>query len=112
MEKIIVDKVIEIADQNEWSVTVDNNSIMFSKYSPEGQDFNFEVEIGENIETLTDNISEYINNFDVSYETYLWLDSEGHGTNGAPYDMKDVYADMEACLEMVRDLYTELLNIE
>lgn len=31
----------------------------------------------------------------MSYETYLWLDSNGHGKNDAPYDMKDVYEDVE-----------------
>ena len=25
----------------------------------------------------------------------LWLDEFGHGKNGAPYDMKDVYEDFE-----------------
>ena len=39
------------------------------------------------------------------YETYLWLDSDGHGKNGAPYDMKDLYEDMEACREIIYELY-------
>lgn len=43
------------------------------------------------IETLKNDLADYINDFDVSYETYLWLDECGHGKNGAPYDMKDVY---------------------
>jgi hypothetical protein len=54
---------------------------------------------------LINNIQEYIEGYDVSYETYIWLDDTGHGANGSPYDMKDVYEDMEACLENVRELF-------
>lgn len=31
--------------------------------------------------------------YDVSYETYIWLDDTGHGKNGAPSEMEDVLAD-------------------
>lgn len=41
----------------------------------------------------------------------MWLDNEGHGTNGTPYDMKDVYEDMEACEEMTFKLW-KLLSEE
>ena len=34
-------------------------------------------------------------NFDVSEHAVIWLDESGHGVNGAPYDMKDVYEDFE-----------------
>ena len=47
-------------------------------------------------------------NYDCSYEAYLWLDNTGHGTNGAPYDMKDVYEDMEACEKMIFELWESL----
>ena len=81
------DRIVEIAEENGWEVDVESNdgdnfSYEFSKYSPAGQDFNFEA--------------------------YLWLDNTGHGTNGAPYDMKDVYEDMEACEEMSLELWKSL----
>ena len=41
----------------------------------------------------------------------LDLDNTGHGLNGAPYDMKDVYEDMEACKKMVYELW-KLLSEE
>ena len=47
----------------------------------------------------------YYNDFDVSYEAYLWLDNTGHGTNGAPHDMKAVYEDMEECEGFIYELY-------
>lgn len=37
----------------------------------------------------------YCRDYDVSEQTMLWLDEFGHGKNGAPYDMKDVYEDFE-----------------
>ena len=38
----------------------------------------------------------------------MWLDIDGHGKNGAPYDMRDVYDDMEAVNDMLWDLYDDL----
>lgn len=61
-----------------------------------------------NVYALLNNIKDYYDNYDCSYEAYLWLDNTGHGTNGAPYDMKDVYEDMEACEEMTFELWKSL----
>lgn len=114
----IIDRIIEIADANGWAVNVTNNgydccTFMFSKYSPAGQDFSFEVDMDDNnIQMLLDNTFEYYTDYDCSEEAYIWLDNTGHGTNGAPYDMKDVYEDMEACEQMVLDLYTALLETD
>jgi hypothetical protein len=82
----------------------DNGQITFGKYSPAGQDFFFTVD-GDSLEELANNIYNYYENYDVSYEAYLWLDKWGHGRNGAPYDMKDVYEDMETCQEYIYELY-------
>lgn len=49
----------------------------------------------------------------MSYETYIWLDDTGHGRNGAPYDMIDVYNDMlwwRNSLEELSDFLVEALN--
>ena len=94
-------RIVEIAEENGWKVDVESNdgdnfSYEFSKYSPEGQDFSFEAEMEDNnVYALLNNIKDYYDNYDCSYEAYLWLDNTGHGTNGAPYDMKDVYEDMK-----------------
>ena len=74
-------------------------------FSPEGQECSLSIEKGNNIECFCDNVYDYYDNFDVSYETYLWLDSDGHGSNGAPYDMKDVYEDMEWCQNKIYDIF-------
>ena len=59
-------------------------------------------------DNVADAIYEYWEGFDVSYETYIWLDETGHGMNGAPENMKDLYEDMEACETMVHDLWLAL----
>ena len=64
-------------------------------YSPCEQDCFASINTENDANLFVKNIKNYANNFDVSYKTYIWLDSTGHGTNGAPYDMKDVYEDME-----------------
>lgn len=83
----------------------DENIFDFGKYSPYGQDFHFLIDTEGSLDLFRDNILAYYNDFDVSYETYLWLGNDGHGQNGAPYDMKDVYEDMEKCQGFIYELY-------
>lgn len=85
-------------------IEIDNDTITFYKTAPKGLDFSFEVDIGCDIEDFLDIIDNYYQNFDVSYETYLWLDNTGHGKNGAPYGMEDVLEDMKACEQYINDI--------
>ena len=111
------EKIYEIAERNGWQADcyyVNNETevcFSFEKYSPAGQDFYFSVSVPneEDEDTFYDNVADaiytYFEGFDVSYETYIWLDEEGHGKNGAPYDMSDVYKDTESCEKMIDDLW-------
>lgn len=91
-----------------WSIEEENeNEYRLGKYSPAGQDFSITVE-GENIDEIIDSIYSAYEDYDVSYETYLWLDNSGHGTNGAPYELRDVLEDMEACEKYILALYNSL----
>lgn len=102
----LTDELTDIIEQHEWSIDYeDDGTIYFSKYSPAGQDFGFYIEKVESIGELADKIYDQYNEYDVSEATYLWLDESGHGKNGAPYDMQDVYEDMEACKENICELY-------
>lgn len=102
-------KVIDHIKKLGWNVDLDDNEYVYlQRYSTVGQDFNISMEIGNDIESFIKNIYDYYENFDVSYETYLWLDSTGHGKNGAPYDMRDAYNDMEECEQFIYQLYIEL----
>lgn len=95
------DKIIKIAESDSWKVSeetfANGKGFLFSKYSPAGQDFNISVEPSDTIDELLEHIKDYHDNFDVDYETYIWLDRDGHGKNGAPYHIKDLVEDMEAC---------------
>ncbi len=93
----------------------DDDDWCFSIGSPQGQDCNIEVN-AETPDEMRKRIDNFVDGYDVSYETYIWLDKTGHGTNGAPYDMKDVYEDMEWFLEKATELrdaiYDELAEYE
>ena len=112
------EKLLDRIRENDWSVTVRGNYINIGKYSPAGQEFCFDIDVTdfeeENDITAADLFVESIHaeydGYDVSYEAYLWLDDEGHGKNGAPYDMRDVYDDMEAVKDMLWNLYDDLNN--
>ena len=101
MNNKYLEKVQEIAENLDWNVSIDNDYITFQRYSSEEQDFNVELQIDEDdtVYEFIEKIREYYDDFDISYEAYLWLDNTGHGTNGAPYEMIDVYKDMEECAE-------------
>lgn len=104
-----VKKVLKAIEKLGWNVTIeDDSNVVLSQFSPAGQDFNISVNTENDVLLFIENIFEYYSSFDVSYETYLWLDNEGHGKNGAPYDMKDLYEDMETCKENIYKLYEEL----
>ena len=100
-------KIKSAARKLGWSLSISEDTYEFNKFSPAGQDFCVEA-TGKNAEEIINEIGERVNNFDVSYETYIWLDDSGHGAKGAPYDMRDLYDDMEACLEMLAELYDEI----
>ena len=117
------EKIYEIAQREGWKVDysyTDEKETMvifsFEKYSPAGRDFVFEICVRSEEDEYTlyynvaDAISTYWENFDVSYETYIWLDENGHGKNGAPYDMKDLYEDTQACADMIHDLWLALIG--
>lgn len=105
-----IEELVEKIESLGWSVEKEgDNEYRLGKFSPAGQDFSIVAE-GEFIEDFIDSIYKAYDNFDVSEETYLWLDNTGHGTNGAPYHMKDVLEDMEVCEQMILDLYDALNN--
>ena len=112
------EKIYEIAEREGWQVDsyfvdeIETEVIfLFEKYSPDGRDFVFEICVPNEDDEYTlyynvaDAIADYWEGFDVSYETYIWLDENGHGKNGASYDMSDVYKDTESCEKMIGDLW-------
>ena len=108
---MIQQKITEIAEILGWSVDFSKpqngkTDVNFAKYTSYGQDFNFSVELeDDDMEAFIDNIHEYYENFDVDEEAYIWIGSDGHGKNGAPYHIADIVKDMEEAEVMMADLY-------
>lgn len=105
-----IDKVKELAKSEGWNVDYDDSSITFQTYTTYGQDCSFTLDIEERAEDFCDSLYNYYDSFDVSTETYYWLDSEGHGANGAPYDMMDVYNDMAEYKDKIEELWKTVRN--
>ena len=59
----------------------------------------------DDMEAFIDNIHKYYEDFDVDEEAYIWIGSDGHGKNGAPYHIADIVKDMEEAEVMMADLY-------
>ena len=88
-----------------YRTEIDGNTITFYKKAPNGLDFSFEVDIGDDINDFSRNINNTFMDYDVSYETYLWLDNTGHGKNGAPYELEDILEDIKACEQYIQDAH-------
>ena len=97
-----IEQITQIAESLGWKVEVDESDITFSRYTTAGQDFSFSVNKNKDI---ADEVLDYYEGYDPSEEAILWCDSSGHGKNGAPYQLKDIIADMEEAEEMVGALY-------
>lgn len=104
--RLLATNIRDKIEEGGFSIELEADGLYrFGKFSSAGQDFSFIIDIGESYDEFANNIFECYNEFDVSEATYLWLDDTGHGKNGAPHDMKDVYKDMEECKEFVYELY-------
>lgn len=94
---------------NTYQSSTNQHSFEFSQFSPAGQDFSFEITMeDEKAESFIKSLRDYYEGFDVDYETYLWIGSDGHGKNGAPYYMKDILVDMESVEDMIQKLFQAL----
>lgn len=104
-----LEKLLDKARELDWVVTQEDDTIYnFAKYSPAGQDFNMSIDTEDDVDLFLDNLYEYWQDYDPEQETMYWLDDTGHGKNGAPYHMRDLLDDMEACQDMIDDLLVAL----
>lgn len=111
------DKAREVAEGHGWDAIltrIEGSPSVASFYrSIEGKDAGFELTLddGEDAERLVELANEYVEGFDVDYETYLWLDKTGHGANGAPYHIKDILRTNEMVLTEMEILVNDLGNL-
>lgn len=102
--------VINYINQQGTSAEAFDDCYLIEDCSPCGQDCIIEIPFekisdGKSIITY---LREFVESYDISYETSLWLDNTGHGKNGAPYDMMDIYEDMKWWRDNISDLVNEL----
>lgn len=104
-----IDDITDKIECLEFSVYKDEDYIEISDTSPCGQDCSITIEL----EKLEENsISEIIftiqDDFDPDYEASLWIGDDGHGANGAPYNIKDIVEDMEWWRDRLKELAIDL----
>lgn len=113
-QETVTNKLVSIAEDLGFSVDVYENNdgeggigVTLSKYSPCGQDFSFDIDVDadDTTEDVRQKVVDYYYAYDPDYEAYLWIDpATGHGKNGAPYNIRDIIDDMEACEDYIGEL--------
>lgn len=101
------EKLQDVAEKLGWNVTINEGDITIQRYTAYGQDFFFEI---DGTGDILRQVEDYYTSFDPSSEALLWLDNDGHGKNGAPYEMGDVFNDMKECDMHLKNLYHKLVK--
>lgn len=104
------DKLIERIEELGWTVTIEDEErdlYLIGCCSPASQDFSVCIEIKDDLSKFSDNLYNYWGSYDVNYESSLWL-KDGHGINGAPYEMIEVYNDFKWCKDELYNLWSYL----
>ena len=100
-----IEKVAELCG---WKVYIDNTNFEFEKMIGT-KDFVFAISYEEkSLQSFVFQIEDYLKNFDVDYETSIWIGEDGHGKNGAPYHIKDILDEMYSAKEQIAILLYEL----
>lgn len=109
-----MEELIKAIEEQGWQVRIteqDNLKIAeLERFTPAKHDFVIEVQTFEKFtaEEFINALDECCENYDVDYETYIWLGDDGHGKNGAPYHIKDILADKEWELGKLKELSTRI----
>lgn len=109
---------LKLAEDLGWSYNVDDTPnergevcVELEKYSPQDQDFIVSIWFETDNECdFAGRLEEYWRGFDPSEEAINWVGPDGHGINGAPYDLQDIINDMVDCKEMLRELVVKFHN--
>lgn len=96
------EKLETLIKDTEWSARVSQNGgraetvVEFETSSPAGEDFISTLVISgkPTVKEIAGELQDYIDSYDPVAEAMPWVDSEGHGQNGAP-DLKELIEDKE-----------------
>lgn len=100
-----LDELVDIANELDWSCSIDENGIEFEKHSPLGEDFIFYAE-GTTPEEICDSVYDYDQGFDAEEHAEIWI--ENRGKNGTPNSIRDLLDDAEAIQGMLDELQEAL----
>lgn len=112
--KLTLENLQEQVEKLGWSMKIYEDYVVLTTYSPEEQEHSHEItlkhlENGDvDFHSLSEDLYDCAEGFDVEENTMLWVDSDGHGKNGAPYHLKDVLKDMEWCKKQSLKLYKKV----
>jgi hypothetical protein len=106
---MITKKQIEfVATVLGWRIDwIEDNTLEFSQHTPAGQECVVSIAYNS-VSEIPSKVEEYYESYDPSYEAYIWLGQDGHGKNGAPDNMGDVYADAVEAEQMIGTLSNAL----
>lgn len=101
----------------EWKVSVSQNGgrnetvVEFNTISPAGEDFYATVVIDgkPTVTEIAESLLAYQEDFNPVAEALLWVDSEGHGKNGAP-DLEELIADKKHMKQEMLDLHNAITS--
>lgn len=97
-----------IAELCGWKVFIDNTTFEFEQMIGT-HDFVFAIQCEEkSLQSFVIQLENYLKNFDVDYETSIWIGKDGHGINGAPYHIKDILDQMYLAKEQMAALLYEI----
>lgn len=96
------EKLETLIKDTDWSASVSQNGdraetvVEFETASPAGEDFIASLVISgkPTVKEIAGELQDYIDSYDPVAEAMPWVDSEGHGKNGAP-DLKELIEDKE-----------------
>lgn len=110
----LLDKFVR--EHGDYGYLTEEDCVELNYRSPCGRDFWAAIPFAETENAkntflgFVRNLDIYCDNFDESRETYIWLDEEGHGRRGAPYDLRAVLDDTKRCWDAMCDLYDFLVG--
>lgn len=101
----LLDKFVR--EHGDYGYLIEKNCVELNYRSSCGRDFWAAISFAEK-ENAKDtfigfarNLDNYCDHFDESWETYVWLDKEGHGRRGAPYNLRAVLDDTKRCWDAI-----------
>ena len=104
------EKIIDIAEELDWRVSVESNCFEFEKYSPAGEDFIFSI-IATSLRKFQENLKEFHETFDREDHVFELLEAKRRGFAGVP-DLDTLVEDSKDIENMLKELAEKVAKIK